>query len=568
MSSAPIGHRLSTPLSRRGFLSLTGLAAMTVTLASCSGGGGGGGRPNPREAKALALPTYVAPREVPGGIVSAVEGMPTIYTQPIQEYYDSVTAAPLSGGKVTTFQVLWGAPPQSAPANEYWAGLNERLGGTFEPTLVAFDTYNEKMATTIASGNVPDLLFVQDTNAVAAKAINDGVFADLSEALAGDEVLRWPNLANVGSNAWKASAKNGHLFGIPNEDPYLTNFPAIRWDLMAAAGVDEMPADAEGFLEMMTAVADLRSVNGKQHWGIGAFDGKLQAVVEWMFRAGTTWQLDDSGKLVNVIETDAYADVLEYHTRLWKAGVYHPDALALATQGNKAAEMFTNGQLALTVDSFNGYFGANILRDTVDITEGADPRMFVPPAFDGGEIVVQRNDGYWGMVSISARAAEDPDRLAELLDVINYWRAPDGSTEALFIHTGAEGYNYELGEGNAIVDLGDETANNDRAALQWLGAFKSPSFVVAPASLEFVENFQQSLEPLVAATVPSPVVGLYNEPNVSEGAKLSAVDTDYRNGIVSGRMSLDQIDEYRDAWRKAGGDQVREAYETALAEQA
>jgi len=54
---------------------------------------------------------------------------------------------------------------------------------------------------------------------------------------------------------------------------------------------------------------------------------------------------------------------------------------------------------------------------------------------------------------------------------------------------------------------------------------------------------------------------------VSEGAKLSAVDTDYRNGIVSGRMSLDQLDEYRDAWRKAGGDTVRKAYETALAEQ-
>ncbi len=91
--------------------------------------------------------------------------------------------------------------------------------------------------------------------------------------------------------------------------------------------------------------------------------------------------------------------------------------------------------------------------------------------------------------------------------------------------------------------------------------------MVAPTSVEFVENFQQTLEPLIAATVPSPVVGLYNEPNVSEGSKLAAVDTDYRNGIVSGRMSLDQLDEYRDAWRKAGGDTVRKAYETALAEQ-
>lgn len=566
MSSAPIGSRLDAPLDRRSFLSLTGLAALSVTLASCSGGAGGASRPDAREAVSLRLPTYVPPQQLEGGIVSSVEGMPTIYTRPIQEYFDSVASKPLSGGEVTTFQVLWGAPPQAVPANKYWVELNERLGGELRPTLVAFDTYNEKLATTIASGAVPDLAFVQDTVAVGAKAINDGVFADLSDVLAGDNVLEWPNLANVGSEAWTASAKNGHIFGIPNENPAITNFPAIRYDLMAAVGATEVPADAEGFLEMMTEVAALRSVDGKQHWGIAAFDGNIQAVVEWMHRAGTQWQLDDSGKLVHLIETDVYEQVLEYHTRLWSSKVYHPDAIALGSQGNKANEMWENGQSAITVNSFNGYFGASILRNTVDNTPGADPRLFVPPAVDGGQIVIQRDDGYWGMVSISARSAQDPERLKELLNVLDYWRAPDGSSEALFIHTGLEGYNFTFGENKEIIDLEDDAANADRAALQWLGAFKSPSYVVADASLEFVDNFRETVETLTALTVPSPVVGLYNEPFVSDGAKLDAIDTDYRGGIVSGRMSLSQFEEYRETWRKAGGDEVRAAYEAALAE--
>jgi putative aldouronate transport system substrate-binding protein len=562
MSQAPI----HIPLTRRGFLTVAGATTAGVALASCSSGGEGGNRPNPRDAVELELPTYVAPPEIPGGLVSDVEGMPAIYTQPISEYTDSVTEVPLSGGEVTTFQVLWGAPPQDAPANEYWVSLNERLGGEFKPTLVAFDTYNEKMATTIASGEIPDLSFVQDTNAVAAQAIGDGVFADLSEVLAGDGILQWPNLANVASNAWTASAKNGHIFGVPNEDPYLTNFPAIRYDLMAAAGHDAIPDDADGYLQMMSDIAALGSVNGKQHWGIAAFDGKAQSYVEWMFRAGTTWQVDDAGKVVNIIETDAYADVLAFHNSMWNAGVYHPDALALATQGNQAAELFTNGQVALTVDSFNGFFGAGILRDTVDITPGAAPGLFVPPAFDGGELLIQRNDGYWGMVAISAKAAEDPERLAELLNVINYWRAPDGSSEALFIHTGLEGYNFEFGADNEIVDLGDEAANADRAALQWLGAFKSPSFNIPANALEFVDNFRESVEVLIAATVPSPVVGIYNEPAVENGSRMSEVDTDYRGGIVSGRMELSAIEEYRQAWRAAGGDAVRDAYQAALDE--
>ncbi|MFD6178614.1 MULTISPECIES: extracellular solute-binding protein [unclassified Isoptericola] len=552
----------TSPLTRRGFLTLAGMGAATVALTSCSSGAAG--RPSPRESVALKPPTYVAPPALDGGIVSSVDGMPAIYTQPIEKYFDSVDAAPLAGGAVTTFQVLWGSPPRKAPDNEYWADLNERLGGEFKPTLVAFDTYNEKMATTIASGEVPDLSFVQDQSAVAAKAIDDGVFADLTEVLAGDKILQWPNLANVATNAWTASSKNGHIFGVPNEDPYLTNFPAIRWDAVEATGADEIPSDAAGFLELMTEIAALKSVHGKQLWGIAAFDGKIQSVVQWMFRTGTTWQLDDAGKLVNVIETDAYADALKYHNDLWKAGVYHPDALALATQGNKAAEMFTNGQVAITVDSFNGFFGASILRDTTDTTKGADPRLFVPPAVDGGDLVVERNAGYWGMVAISAKAAEDPKRLTELLNVINYWRAPDGSTEALFINSGKEGFNWEFGKGHAVTDLGDQAANDDRAALQWLGAFKSPSFVVPQTSLDFVDNFKESVEPLVAATVPSPVVGLYNEASISNGARLSEIDTDYRNGIVSGRMPLDAVDEYRDAWRKAGGDAVRDEYQAAL----
>ncbi|ACQ82281.1 hypothetical protein Bcav_4040 [Beutenbergia cavernae DSM 12333] len=567
MSTHPSVRTITPDFARRTFLGLSGASALAVTLAACGEGGGGGG-PQAREEVELALPTYAAPPEVPGGIVSDVEGMPVMFTEPFQEYFDSVEAPPLSGGEVSTFQVLWGAPPRDKPDNEYWVELEERLGGTFAPTLVAFDTYNEKMATTIASGDIPDLLFVQDSNAVAAKAIDDGVFADLSEVLAGDNILEWPNLANVGTNAWKASAKNGHIFGVPNEDPYISQFPAIRWDAMEAAGFDEMPEDAEGFLEMMTAIAELGELHGKPIYGIGAFEGRAQAMVEQMFRAGTTWQLDGDGNLINIIETDVYEQVLDFQNRMWQAGVYHPDALALASQGNQAAEMFTNGQSCIWTDAFQGFFGSQILNDVAELTPGAEARLFVPPAFDSGDIVVQRNDGYWGMVAISAKAAEDPERLKELLGVINYWRAPDASTEARFIHSGVEGWNWDLGDNNELVGIDDPAAQADRAALQWLGAFKSPSYTIAENNLPYVDNFREVAETLIPLSVPNVTVGLYNEAVGANGAAMSEVDTDYRGGIVSGRMPLSALEDYREAWRAAGGDAVRDEYQAALDAQA
>lgn len=555
---------MTTPLSARPFGRRTLLGAAGAGSLAALAGCSSTHHSTPRTATELKLPDYVAPPVLKGGIVSKVEGMPTTYTTPIESYTDTVDQVPVSGGKVTTFQVLWGSPPQALPKNKYWADLNRRLGASYTPTLASFDTYNDKLATTIASGDVPDLTFVQDQNAIGAKAIDDGVFADLSDVLGGEGVKQWPHLANVGTNAWKASAKNGHIFGVPNENPYLTNFPGLRWDLMKLAGHDTLPADTDGFLDMLTGIAKLKKAHGKEVWAIGAFDGEIQTVVQWMFRAGTTWQVDDAGKVVNIIETDTYEQVLEYLATMWKAGVFHPDALALATQPAKVNDMFDHGQLAFTYDSYQGFLDSGIYWKAGRSTKGAEVRLFVPPAVDGGKLVIERDAGYWGFVAVSAKAAKDDKRLTELLNVANYWRSPEGSTEELFITTGLKGYNYKFGKNNEIVDLGDKQANANRAALQWLGCFASPSYRLTGHKLQYLDNFRTTVEKLISYTVPSPVVGLYNKAQVEKGAKLSSIDTDYRGAIVSGRKPLSALKDYRTAWRQAGGDAVRKEYQTAL----
>lgn len=97
--------------------------------------------------------------------------------------------------------MLWGAPPQARDKNAYWKELEKRLNVTYKPTLVASDGYNDKLSTTVASGKVPDLSFVQDNDVAGQRAIADGAYFDLSDTLAGDNVKKWPNLANVSSNA-------------------------------------------------------------------------------------------------------------------------------------------------------------------------------------------------------------------------------------------------------------------------------------------------------------------------------------------------------------------------------
>jgi putative aldouronate transport system substrate-binding protein len=530
-------------------------AAAVLGLASC---GGGGGASTGLEEQELQLPTYVAPKVPEGGTASDVEGVPMLFTEPLQEYFTSVDEAPGGGEELTTFQVLWGAPPRAKEKSEFWQELEKRLDVTFNPTLVASDGYNDKLSTTVASGKIPDLTFVQDTDAIGLRAIDDGAFADLSEVLAGDNIKQWPNLANVSTNAWQASAKNGHIYGVPNENPFLTNYPLVRSDLMKLAGHDSMGRDTDEFLQVMTDIAALKTAHGKKIWGLAGIGG-FQGVFEWMFRAGTTWQLDDSGKVINVLQTDAFADVMEFENKLWEAGAIHPDGI-----GGDLPDMFVPGQIALTFDSFSGFFGNPIIGEVLKATPEAEMEFFVPPAVDGGELIIQRDDGYWGIVAISSEAAADEDRLHELLGILNYWRGPYGSEENLFVTTGIEGVNFEFGDDNEIVPLNDEQADGDRGALQWLGCFASPTYQIPTSLKDYADNFYSTIETLVGLTVPNPVAGKIAPSAAKVSAKLDQLNEDWRNGFITGRKKLTEMDAYRDAWLKAGGQTICDEYTEVL----
>lgn len=319
---------------------------------------------------------------------------------------------------------------------------------------------------------------------------------------------------------------------MPNENPYLTNYPLVRSDLMKLAGHENMGSNTDEFLAVMTDIANLTQAQGKQIWALAGINGKTQFVVGWMFKAGTTWQVDSSGKVINVLQTDAFAQVMDFENKLWKAGAIHPDGV-----GDTIPDIFIPGQIAMTVDSFSGFFGDPIISKVKASTPGAEVEFFVPPAVDGGDLVIQRDDGYWGIVAISAEAAKDSKKLDELLGILNYWRAPFGSQENLFITTGIEGVNYKFGDSHEIIPLKDERADSDRLALQWLGCFASPTFSIPVELKQYTDNVTTTIEKLISRTVPNPVAGNTAPSAAKLGTKLDQLNKDYRNGCALGGVT-------------------------------
>ncbi|AZH82567.1 extracellular solute-binding protein [Plantibacter sp. PA-3-X8] len=563
MSHNPLHDLQLTRRSALG-LGLGGLAA--VALAACTPGG-----VSSQAARSeLLLPTFRAQRAADAtAIVSKVAGVQPVYTAYPASYWTSVAAAPGRGGELKTFQMLYFSPPAALESNPFWQELNKRINADFKPSYASGDNYDAKVATTLAGGTLPDIMYLRDEVPAVQQAIQAGAFADLSDALGGDAVLEYPNLANLETHAWRNSAKSNRIMGVPRTSPRMTSCPVIRTDLMEAVGATGQPADAAAFADVLAEIAKLGEHAGRRVWAVGGLGtGQIQMLTRWMFGAGADWTLSSGGKLVHSIETDAFEASMEYLADLWQRKVFHPDAIALGSdsQRSKEKQLWLEGSIAFELDDPSWLSSQGMLQ-VEEGTPGARVGYLMPPGHDGGEIVVQAGPGYGGFDGISASAAKDPKRLAELLRFLDWWAAPFGTEENLFIGgSGLEGYNYTFGPNKQIVSTDDATALANLQGLKWLGVTAPPYIVLNNENAPRADSLVAQMEYLTTAAVDSPVVGLTSTTQTSRGAQLTQINDDYRNKIVSGKLSVSAIKDWRADWRKAGGDQVKADYRKLLDE--
>ncbi|TDC77925.1 hypothetical protein [Streptomyces hainanensis] len=540
-----------TQLSRRTFLgglgTTLGAVALAGPLTACGGGGGAS-----RGTAAFDIPTFGEPRPpaLDPAFTASHEAMRDVYVGQPAEYFRGYDGTPLSGGEISTFQLTWGNPPSDVSGDPYWQELNRRLGGTIDTTFVPAAQYGDKLATTLASGSVPDLVFVDDNSPVALQGIRDGAFADLSETLSGDNVLEWPHLAARREDVWRSSLRDGRIVTIPSPVHPLSFFPLLRLDIVEQVGGNAEPADADELFELLAQVAAVRDAHGLPVHGIALYDDPLQTVVEAMYRVGCDWQLDGSGGFVHKIETEAYRESLAFLARCWEAGVFNPDALS----GTVPEGPFGNAVFAPSAWS-NSVGGPGIHTAERD-TEGIRLGFLELRGFDGGDCVWERNLPHGRSIAVSSRAAEDTDRLREILNVLDYLSAPWGSEERLFIDSGIEGEHWEMRDGVVTP------TNPPSTQYTWV-ASGDAVYNLAALSEPWAEGFHAVASRQAEQSVPKDTLGLTSETLASRGVQLNASLLDQQNAVVSGRASLSDFDDFVRTWLDQGGEQIRREYDEA-----
>ena len=283
--------------------------------------------------------------------------------------------------------------------------------------------------------------------------------------------------------------------------------------------------------EMFRWAQALQAGGGTGTYALATLDQTLGFCGKQVYKVPNTWRRDGN-KLVRDIETDEYEAALAFATKLWRAGVVHPNMLTLTPNPAEYMGAFNAGRVAVTNGSIDSYFG--LTGQTAKLQErnaDATTDVLIPPGADGGVGMISPDLGFYCMLSIPS-SVKDEARVHEILGVINYLAAPMGSQEYFLVHYGVEGHNYTMS--NGLPKLSSDPKLATDWFLSMLGSF-SNGFFFPGAPAEHATTCQKYAEEMVHAFVDNPANGLDSETSFSKGDALAAMVLDYEGGIVTGR---------------------------------
>lgn len=473
------------------------------------------------------------------------------------QLFRSVQDRPTNGGQVNI--MVWNITQPMTPLeqNAAWQEINRQVGGTINLSIVPFADYNTKLATVVAGDDLPDAIFIPPgVNLQAFADFLQAKCADLTQFLSGDAVKTYPNIANFRTDPWKTVLFNNAIYGVPAQYPVFLWVMWVHKELLDAIGSD-WPKSADDFKRIMLEVTrlqdDVYGIVTESNTGFNVWTGMFPS----MFGAPNQWRVESDGKLTRSIETEQYRAALGFARDLYAARIFTPTSNTNNNVASKAE--FAARKAAVRWDGFTAaavqYWDAAPM-----LTPPSTIRNVPPFAADGAARPV-----YWlgpGGFGFTILKKASPDRIQEILRILNFLAAPFGSQEHALTHYGIEGVQYSRdASGNPVVN----TTGQHDVNLLWNSIVGPPPVLYYPKSAEFAPTLQGDEKAMLPSGITDPTIPLYSPSNGSKGGPLNQALIDGISDIVAARRPLADFDQLLKDWRTNGGDQIRHELEQALA---
>lgn len=447
--------------------------------------------------------------------------------------------------------LLQGNPPPAGLGkdNNLYNLITTDIGTDLELSFGAFTQYTDKLQVTIASGDLPEV--VQIAPAVPQLAtLLEKEFVELGEYIGGDKVSDYPALAAVNPAVWKTCTLNGGLWGVTLARPSPSGITMLtRGDLMAKHGLDPAPTldNGEDFLALLAELTDKKN----DRFAIGSDpQAWLMAILVEMYGAPNNWR-KDGDTLVHAWETDEYTAALEQAVKIREAGYLHPNSFS-DPGSNKV--WWDAGTTTIYIDGVPGW--GSHTRAHPEYNVGG----LVTPKWDGGGAATKHlsDGGYPAFSAISKKA--DPDRVREILRVMDYVASPFGTEEWMHVNYGVEGKHYNMKDGQPVTtDLTEQEA----FSIGYLGGQVSAQLFI-PGDRDTVQKQHEYLTEVLPGGEADATAGLYSETDGGRGASEQRRALDTQREVMQGRKSMSDWTDAVDRWRSSVGDKIRDEYLAAM----
>ncbi|MGZ0153099.1 extracellular solute-binding protein [Kribbella sp. WER1] len=542
--------------SRRTFISLLGAGAAAaaggVTLTSCSKGGSGSstsGRAETEDKLAGLLPKYVPYEPVKPDLPGANGASPAFAHYPSELKRGVPDTMVPSGKEVSAMTPLW-SPIPPLTGNSYFAANNERIGAPVKFNILNGNDYGDKLGPILAAGNVPELLCVPGWNISGLTRFGqavDKLFEDLTPFLAGDKAAAYPMLANLPTRAWAYGVWNSQLKAVPFPSDGFPWMLMYRKDLFDQLGA-QPPKNSDDLLALGKQLTDAKA-------GRWAFGSVADEVIR-SFGAPGSWRKDSSGKLVNKIETPEYAEAVAFLRKLFQSGYVHPEVVANAGADENA--LFEGGKLLIRQNGLGGWHES--LQRQAPINPKFDPQPVLPFAADGSTPIVW--SGEPAGIFTFVKKGVGPDRVKELLGVLNYTSAPFGTQEYQLATYGVEGKHYVKQASGApkLTALGQKEVSQTYV---FLGG--------RPTAITESEypGYVQSMSAWQNAAAKVREKNLFDGIRVEQPAKMAALAQPFDDAlqdILRGRRPVGELKTAVKQWQDNGGNEGRDFYAKVLSD--
>lgn len=529
---------------------LGGLAGMAgaAALSGCGGGtgGSGGSGGSGGGSGSFTPPTYV-PFE---GVTPDLPGTDAGVSPAFLSYPDPPVVRdgfPLPQTEPVT-ALLQNRPPQTAPdQNEAYAVFREAAGNRMDANTIISTQYKDKYQVTISGGDIPD--FMQMEVVPQFPGLLEKYFTDLSDVLGGDGVTKYPALANIPTPTWQIPMVNGRLWGIAQPRPPAGRILSTRGDILEAKGLPANPEPADGaeFVELLKALTD----KGNNQFALGAdpVGWVLRGVLE-MVGAPNGWALEGD-TFVSQIASEQMKEALSETGKIVKAGYVHPNSFSDPGQNSTWWEA---GTTAMMFQAFTGW--GNYARQHPDWKVGY-VRL---PTWDGsGKAQIFRSQaGYYSFVAIKKQSSDK--RLEELLRLADFIASPFGTQQFLDVNYGAEGFTYEMKDGNPqYLENGE---GNTVKGWHYCGG-NAQAVLFAPGQDDLVKAQHTYLSEVMADGVDDASNGLYSETAVTKGASYGTRMKDVQRGVLLGEKPMSEWESFVKTWKAEVGDTMAAEYAEA-----